>query len=53
MDVYSDDVDDATVLFNETYVYTSHLTHQYYEVADVSNQFDMDIVKEGVIQGHP
>jgi hypothetical protein len=35
MDVDSDDVDDAAILFNETYFYTNHLTHQDYEVAQL------------------
>jgi hypothetical protein len=53
MDVDSDVVDDVVVLFNETYFYTSHLTQQDYEVAQLSNQFDIEIGEEGVIQGQP
>ena len=53
MEVYSDFVDDVFVLFNETYFYTSHLTQQDYEVAEMSNQFDIEIGEEGVIQVHP
>jgi hypothetical protein len=33
--------------------YTSHLTQQDYEVAQLSNQFDIEIGEEGVIQGQP
>jgi hypothetical protein len=51
MDEDSDVVDDVTVLFNETKFYTSHLTQQDYEVAQLSNQFDIAIGEEGVIQG--
>ena len=51
MDVDSDVVDDVDVLFNETYFYTSHLTQQDYEVAQLSNQFDIEIGEEGVVQG--
>ena len=51
IDVDSDDVDDVVVLFNETNFYTSHLTQQYYEVAQLSNQFDNQIGEEGFIQG--
>jgi hypothetical protein len=39
MDVDNDVVDDIVVLFNETFYYTSHLTQQEYEVAQLSNQF--------------
>jgi hypothetical protein len=53
MDVDSDVVDDVAVLFNKTYFYTSHLTQQDYEVAQLSNQFDIEIGEEGVIQGQP
>jgi hypothetical protein len=49
----NDDVDDTTVIFNETNYYTSHLTQQEYEVAQMSNQFDDQIGEEGVIQGQP
>jgi hypothetical protein len=49
----SDVVDDAAVLFNETNFYTSHLTHQDYEVTQLSNHFDVEIGEEGVIQGQP
>jgi hypothetical protein len=51
MDVESDVVDDVVVLFNETDFYTSHLTQQDYEVAQLSNQFDIEVGEEGVIQG--
>jgi hypothetical protein len=40
-------LDDIVVLFNETYYYTSHLTQQEYEVAQLSNQFDNQIEEEG------
>ena len=50
MDVDSDVVDDVVVLFNETKFYTKHLTQQDYEVAQLSNQFDIEIGEEGVIQ---
>jgi hypothetical protein len=53
MDVDSDDVDDTVVLFNETNYYTSHLTQQEYEVAQLSNQFDNQIGEERVIQSQP
>jgi hypothetical protein len=53
MDVDSEVVDDVDVLFNETYFHTSHLTQQDYEVAQLSNQFDIEIGEEGVIQGQP
>jgi hypothetical protein len=53
IDVDNDVVDDTVVLFNETYYYTSHLTQQEYEVAQLSNQFDNQIEEEGVIQGQP
>jgi hypothetical protein len=53
MDADSDVVDDTVVLFNETDYYTSHLTQQEYEVAQLSNQFDDQIGEEGVIQGQP
>ena len=43
MDADSDVVDDTDVLFNETDYYTSHLTQQEYEVAQLSNQFDSEI----------
>jgi hypothetical protein len=53
MDVESDVVDDADVIFNETDFYTSQLTQQYYEVAQLSNQFDIEVGEEGVIQSQP
>jgi hypothetical protein len=53
MDVDSEIVDDVVVLFNETNFYTNRLTQQYYEVAQLSNQFDIEIGEEGVIQGQP
>ena len=53
IDVDIDVIDDTTILFNETYYYTSHLTQQQYEVAQLSNQFDNQIKEEGVIQGQP
>jgi hypothetical protein len=53
MDVESDVVDVVVVLFNEIDFYISHLTQQYYEVEQLSNQFDIDVGEEGVIQGHP
>jgi hypothetical protein len=53
IDVDNDDVDDTIVLFNEIDYYTSHLTQQEYEVAQLSNQFDDQIGEEGVIQGQP
>jgi hypothetical protein len=53
MDADNDVVDDTVVLFNETDYYTSHLTQQEYEVAQLSNQFDDQIGEEGVIQGQP
>jgi hypothetical protein len=53
MDVESYVVDDVDVLFNETDFYTSHLTQQDYEVAQLSNQFDIEVGEEGVIQGKP
>jgi hypothetical protein len=43
MDVDSDDLDDATVLFNETYFHTSHLTQQSYEVAHLLDKCDAEI----------
>jgi hypothetical protein len=46
-------MDDIVVIFNETNYYTSHLTKQEYEVAQLSNQFDDQIGEEGVIQGQP
>jgi hypothetical protein len=51
--VDSDVVDDVVVLFNETDFYTSHLMKQDYEIAQLSNQFDIEIGEEGFIQGHP
>jgi hypothetical protein len=53
MDVDSDVVDDDVVLFNETNFYTSHLTQQDYEVEQLSNQFYIEIGKEGFIEGQP
>jgi hypothetical protein len=53
MDEDIDVVDDTVVLFNETYYYIIHLTQQEYEVAQLSNQFDDQIVEEGVIQRQP
>jgi hypothetical protein len=53
MDADSDVVNDVVVLFNETDFYTSHLTWQDYEVAQLSNQFDVEIGEYGVIQGKP
>jgi hypothetical protein len=53
MDVDSDFLDDVLVLFNETNFYPSHLTQQNYEVSQLSNQFDVEIGEEGVIQGQP
>jgi hypothetical protein len=53
MDVYGDYVDDGTVLFNETYFYTNQLTQKDYEVAQLSNQFDVEIGKEGVVKDYP
>jgi hypothetical protein len=53
MDVDSDVVDDVVVLFNEIDFYISHLTQQDYEVAQLSNQFDIETEEEGVIQGQP
>jgi hypothetical protein len=53
IDADNDVVDDTVVLFNETDYYTSHLTQQEYEVAQLSNQFDDQIGEEGVIQGQP
>jgi hypothetical protein len=53
IDVDNDGVDDAVVLFIETNYYTSHLMHQEYEVAQLSNQFDNEIGKEGFSQGQP
>ena len=50
IDVDNDVVDDTAVLFNEIDYYTSHLTQQEYEVAELSNQFDNQIGEEGVIQ---
>jgi hypothetical protein len=49
----NDVVDDIVVLFNETDYYTSHLTQQEYEVAQLSNQFDDHIGEYRVIQGQP
>jgi hypothetical protein len=46
-------VDDTAVIFNEIDYYSSHLTKQEYEVAQLSNQFDDQIGEEGVIQGQP
>jgi hypothetical protein len=43
VDVDSDVVDDVVVLFNETNFYTSHLMQQDYEVAQISNQFNIEI----------
>jgi hypothetical protein len=51
MEADSDALDDDVVLFNETNFYTNHLTQQDYEVAELSNQFDIEIGEEGVIQG--
>jgi hypothetical protein len=51
MDTDNDVVDDTIVIFNEIDRYTSHLTQQEYEVAQLSNQFDDQIGEEGVIQG--
>ena len=53
MDVDSDAVDDVVVLFNETNFYTSHLMQQDYEVAQLSNKFDVEIGEEGFIQIQP
>jgi len=53
IDADNDVVDDTAMLFNETYYYTSHLTQQEYEVAQLSNQFYDQIREEGVIQGQP
>jgi hypothetical protein len=39
--------------FNETNYYTSHLTQQEYEVAQLSNQFDDHIGEHGFIEGQP
>jgi hypothetical protein len=46
-------VDNIVVIFNKIDYYTSHLTEQEYEVAQLSNQFDDQIGEEGVIQGQP
>jgi hypothetical protein len=43
MDVESDVVDDVVILFNESDFYTSQLTQQDYEVAQLSNQFDIEV----------
>ena len=53
MDEDSDVVDDVVVLFNETDFDTSNLTHQDYEVAQLSDQFFFEIWEEGFIQGQP
>jgi hypothetical protein len=53
MDVDGDVVDDVVLLFNEKYFYTSHLTQQNYEVAQMSNQFDIEIGEERFIRGQP
>jgi hypothetical protein len=53
IDVENDVVDYTTMLFNETYYYTSHLTQEEYEVAQLPNQFDDQIGEKGVIQGQP
>jgi hypothetical protein len=53
MDADSDAMDDVDVIFNETNFYTSHLTQQDYEVAQIPNQFDIEIGDERVIQGQP
>jgi hypothetical protein len=53
IDVDNDVVDDIVVLFNETDFYTSQLTQQEYEVAQLSNRFDTEIEEEGVVQIHP
>jgi hypothetical protein len=53
VDVDSEVVDDVDVLFNETNFHTSHLTQRDYEVGQLSNQFDIEIGEEGVIQGEP
>jgi hypothetical protein len=51
MDVDSDVVDDVVLLFNEINFHTSHITQQDYEVARLSNLFDVEIGEEGVMQG--
>jgi hypothetical protein len=53
MDAGSDVVDETVLIFNEIDYYTSHLTWQEYEVAQLSNQFDNQMGEEGVIQGQP
>ena len=53
IDADNDVVDDIVVIFNEIDYYTSHLTQQEYEVAQLSNQFNDQIGDEGVIQGQP
>jgi hypothetical protein len=53
IDADNDVVDNTFVLFNDIDYYTSHLTQQEYEVAQLSNQFDDQIGEEGVIQGQP
>jgi hypothetical protein len=53
MDADNDFVDDIVVLFNETYFYTSHLMQQHYEVAQMLDQFDVEIGEEGVIPVQP
>jgi hypothetical protein len=53
MDADNDVVDDVVVFLNETYFDTSHLTQQDYEVAQLSDQFDVDVGEEGVIKGQP
>jgi hypothetical protein len=53
MDADCDVVNDIVVIFNETYYYTSHLTQQEYEVAQLSNHFDNQIGEERFIQGQP
>jgi hypothetical protein len=48
------DVAEYTVgIFNETDYYTSHLTQQEYEVAQLSNQFDDHIGEEELFKVNP
>jgi hypothetical protein len=53
IDADNDVVDDTTRIFNETDYYTSHLTQQEYEVAQMSSQFDDQIGEEGPFKGQP
>jgi len=53
MDESNDIGYDSAILFNETDLYPSHLTQQYYEISQLSNQFDDDGKGEDIFEIHP